>query len=106
MYFRTFESQYISHLQPIRSSMPKYKNERIEYEIEKTIDSILSKKMRGVQKSINRMILDSLNQAHSRRINEFSRRIIPDTTDVFGSSTSQQFTKIASIINKSILKGL
>lgn len=79
---------------------------RIEYEVEKTIDSILSKKMRGVEKTINRMILDSLNKFHAKRVDEFSNKYISHNMDSFGASFSQKFGELASLVNKSILKDL
>ena len=78
----------------------------MEYEIEKIIDSIISKKMRGVEKTLNRMILDSVNKFHARREDEFSNKVIPDSVDSFGLSFSQKFGELASLVNKSILRDL
>lgn len=79
---------------------------RLEYEVEKTIDSIISKKMRSVEKTLNRMILDSLNKFHSRRMDEFSNKVIPYSIDSFGVSMPQKFGELASLVNKAIMKDL
>jgi hypothetical protein len=84
--------------------MKSNKKSRMEYEIEKTIDSIISKKMRGVEKTLNRIILDSLNKFHAIRVDEFSNKVIPQGMDSFGLSFSQKFDELASLVNKSILR--
>lgn len=84
--------------------MPKNVGNNIEYEIERHINSIINKKLKGFEKSLNKMMLQSLNAAHNRRVNDFGKSLLEEPAKLFNQSANQQIGKLATFINKSILK--
>ena len=77
----------------------KQRSKDIEYELERSINNMIERKMRKANSDLNSLILGASNKMHSKSISEFS-------ADAFGASSGQMFSSLASVIQKNILRNL
>jgi hypothetical protein len=77
----------------------KQRSKDIEYELERSINNMIERKMRKANSDLNSLILGASNKMHSNNVSDFS-------ADAFGQSSGQMLSSLASMIQKNILRNL